>query len=113
MRDLQARLGFLVIRHSRGNVKCTPSTALDNFFDRHFAHSRFRDERPRARCIACSDGVPWLAAISSHLVTKLHHAALVGFDLCKVEGEVSVELLAEWGPITSQDRKDRITNCVG
>jgi len=26
-------------------------------------------------------GVPWLAAMSSHLVTKLHHAALIGFDL--------------------------------
>ena len=26
-------------------------------------------------------GVPWLATTSSHLVTKLHHAVLVGFDL--------------------------------
>jgi hypothetical protein len=32
MRDLQARLGFLVILHLPGNIKCTPSTALDDFF---------------------------------------------------------------------------------
>ena len=50
---------------------------------------------------------------SSHLVTKLHHAALVGFDLRQMEGDVSVELLEEWDPITNQDRQDRITNFVG
>jgi hypothetical protein len=32
MRDLEARLGFLVILHLPGNVKCIPSTALDDFF---------------------------------------------------------------------------------
>ena len=51
--------------------------------------------------------------LSSHLVTKLHHAALVGFDLRQMEGDVSVELLEEWDPITNQDRQDRITNFVG
>src|SRR5258705_4307146 len=51
--------------------------------------------------------------MSSHLVTKLHHAALVGFDLRQMEGDVSVELLEEWDPITNQDREDRITNFVG
>jgi hypothetical protein len=39
--------------------------------------------------------VPSLAAISSHLVTKLHHAALVGFDLHQMERDISVELLEE------------------
>src|SRR5439155_23489325 len=48
-----------------------------------------------------------------HLVTKLHHAALVGFDLCQMEADVSVELLEEWDPITNQDRQDRIANFVG
>jgi len=50
---------------------------------------------------------------SSHLVTKLDHAALVGFDLRQVEGDVAVELPEEWDPITNQDREDRITNFVG
>src|SRR6266511_686220 len=58
-------------------------------------------------------GVPWLATMSSHLVTKLHHAALIGFDLRQMEGDVSVELLEERYPIANQDRQDRITNFVG
>ena len=57
-------------------------------------------------------GVPWLATMS-HLVTKLHHAALIGFDLRQMEGDVSVELLEERYPIANQDRQDRITNFVG
>ncbi len=51
--------------------------------------------------------------MSSHLVTKLHHAALVGFDLREMEGDVSVEIREEWDPITNYDRHDRITNFVG
>jgi hypothetical protein len=51
--------------------------------------------------------------MSSHLVTKLHHAALIGFDLRQMEGDVSVELLEERDPIADQDRQDRITNFVG
>jgi hypothetical protein len=31
--------------------------------------------------------------MSSHLVTQLHHAALIGFDLRQMEGDVSAELL--------------------
>ncbi|KAF5408822.1 MAG: hypothetical protein Udaeo2_09870 [Candidatus Udaeobacter sp.] len=58
-------------------------------------------------------GVPWLATRSSHLVTKLDHAALIGFDLREMEGDVSVELLEERSPIANQDRQDRITNFVG
>jgi hypothetical protein len=58
-------------------------------------------------------GVPWLATMSSHLVTKLHHAALIGFDLRQMEGDVSVELLKERYPIANQDRQDRITHFVG
>ena len=37
-------------------------------------------------------GAPRLAAKSSHLVSKPHHAALVGFDLRQVKGRVSVEV---------------------
>ena len=58
-------------------------------------------------------GVRWLATMSSHLVTKLHHAALIGFDLGQMESDVSVELLEERYPIANQDRQDRITNFVG
>jgi hypothetical protein len=50
---------------------------------------------------------------SSHLVTKLHHAALIGFDLGQMEGDVSVELVEERYPIANQDRQDRITNFIG
>jgi hypothetical protein len=50
--------------------------------------------------------------MSSHLITQLDHAALVGFDLREMEGDISVELLEEWDPITNQDRQDRITNLV-
>src|SRR5437588_255791 len=53
------------------------------------------------------------ASVSSHLVTKLHRAALVGFDLRQMKGDVSVELREEWDPITNQDRQDRIPNLVG
>ena len=58
-------------------------------------------------------GVLWLATMSSHLVTKLHHAALIGFDLRQMEGDVCIELVEEWDAITDQDRQDRITNFVG
>src|ERR1019366_7123523 len=58
-------------------------------------------------------GVPGLAATSSHLVTKRHHAVLVGFDLRQMEGDVSVELVEEWDSFTDQDRHDRIANFVG
>jgi hypothetical protein len=51
--------------------------------------------------------------MSSHLVTKLHHAALVAFDLREMESDVPVELLEEWNPITNQDWQDRIANFVG
>jgi hypothetical protein len=51
--------------------------------------------------------------MSSHLGTKLHHAALVGFDLCEMEGDVSVELVEELYSITNQDRQNRIANFVG
>ena len=47
------------------------------------------------------------------MVTQRHRAALVGLDLRQVEGDVFVELLEEWDPITNQDRQDRITNFVG
>ena len=58
-------------------------------------------------------GVPWLATMSSHLVTKRHHAAFVGFDLRQMESDVSVELLEELYPIANQDWQDRIANFVG
>jgi hypothetical protein len=48
-----------------------------------------------------------------HLVTKFHHAALVGVDLRQVKGDVSVELLEEWDPITNQDWQDRMADFVG
>src|SRR5436853_3236603 len=51
--------------------------------------------------------------LSSNLVTKLHHTALVGFHVRQVEGGVSVKLLEELDPITNQDRQNRITNFVG
>ena len=51
--------------------------------------------------------------LSSHLVTKPNRAALVSFDLCQMEGDVSVDLLEELDPITNQDRQDRIANFVG
>src|SRR5258706_6215539 len=54
-----------------------------------------------------------LALSLSHLVPKPHHAALVGFDLRQMEGDVSVEPLEELDPITNQDRQDRIANFVG
>src|SRR5262249_25123620 len=53
-----------------------------------------------------------LAAKSSHFVTKLHHAALVGLDLREMEGDIAVELVEEWYPVANQDRQDRIANFV-
>ena len=50
--------------------------------------------------------------MSAHLVTKRDRAALIGFDLHQMEGDVSVELLEEWDPVTNQDRQDRITNFI-
>ena len=57
-------------------------------------------------------GIPRLA-MSPHLVTKPHHAVLIGFDLGQMEGDVSVELLKERYPIANQYGQDRITNFVG
>jgi hypothetical protein len=48
----------------------------------------------------------------SHLITKLHYAVPVGFDLRQMEGYISVELLEEWDSIANQDRQDRITYFV-
>ena len=48
----------------------------------------------------------------SHLITKLHYAVLVGFDLRQMEVYISVELLEEWDSIANQDRQDRITYFV-
>jgi len=50
-------------------------------------------------------GSSWLATMSSHLITKLHHAALIGFNLRQMEGDVSVEPLEERYPIANQDRQ--------
>jgi hypothetical protein len=52
------------------------------------------------------DRVPWRATISSHLITKAHHAALVGFDLPKMKEDIPVELLKERYPLSNQDRQD-------
>jgi hypothetical protein len=49
---------------------------------------------------------------SSRLVTKRDHAALVGFDLRQMEGNIPVELLEEGYPIANQDRQDRIMHLV-
>jgi hypothetical protein len=51
--------------------------------------------------------------LSSHLVTKLYHAALVGADLHQMEGDVSVEPSEEWDPITNHDWQDRVADFVG
>src|SRR5260221_7018059 len=51
--------------------------------------------------------------MSPHLVPKLHHTALVGFDLRQMERDVLVELLEEGDPIANQNRQDRIANLVG
>jgi hypothetical protein len=48
----------------------------------------------------------------SHLITKLHHAVLVGFDLRQMEGYISIEVFEEWDSISNQDRQDRITYFV-
>ena len=42
--------------------------------------------------------------MSSHLITQLHRAALVGFDLRKMEGDVSAELLEKRYPGFAADR---------
>jgi len=51
--------------------------------------------------------------MSSHLITKAHHAALIGFDLRQMEEDVSIELIKERYSIANQDRKDRITDLIG
>jgi hypothetical protein len=44
---------------------------------------------------------------------ELDHAALVGFDLHEMEGDVSVELPEERDSITNQDREYGVTHFVG
>src|SRR5258705_10536081 len=66
------------------------------------------------------EATPWplrapadhLSRPSSHFITKLDHAALVGFDLRQVETDVSGDLVEERDPITNQDREDRIAHFV-
>ena len=93
-------LHVLLISLKAKRAECTGS---DQTSQEYFGEGKF----------PCLGGVPWLAAISSYLVAKLHHAAPVGFDLRQMERDVSVELLEERYPITNQDRQDRITNFVG
>ena len=65
------------------------------------------------RCRLLLVGILWRATISSHLVTKTQHAALVGFDLRQMQWDVHVEILKESYPIANQDRQDRIANFIG
>src|SRR5262245_25963227 len=65
------------------------------------------------RCMLVLGGIPSFAAMSSDLITQFNHAALVGLHPREMEGDVSVEVLEEWDPITNQDRHDRIINFVG
>jgi hypothetical protein len=57
-------------------------------------------------CNGLLGGVPSLAAMPWHLVTKFNHAVLVGFDLRQMEGHVFAELLEELDPVADQDRQD-------
>ena len=54
MRDLEAWLDFLVIRHLRRNVKRTPSTALDDFF--HPPNIRWQVSRTGTRALEALSG---------------------------------------------------------
>src|SRR5690349_19514774 len=46
------------------------------------------------------------ARLASYLVTKLHHAALVGPNFGQVEGNVSVKPVEERDSVANQDRQD-------
>jgi hypothetical protein len=50
---------------------------------------------------------------SSNLVAKPHDAALKGFDLSQMEGDISVKLVGEWNPATNHDGQHRVTNFIG
>lgn len=69
-------------------------------------HFQLRPNPPAQRCA-------FHFRLSSYLVTKLHHAVPVGFDLRQMEREVSVELVEERDAFTNQDGQDRIPNFVG
>ena len=84
-----------------------PVTCRNGLTDTLRRASQLRMRRPPALRDCLGRG------LSSHLVTKRDHAALVRFDLRQVEGDVSVELLKEWDPITNQYREDRIAKFVG
>jgi hypothetical protein len=95
--NLLASPGAIIYSVTRRDGRnCAPSYAY-----------RLADEAPASLADRLS------RRLSSHLVTKLHHAVLVGFDLRQMEGDVFVEFLEELDPITNQDRQDRITNFVG
>ena len=49
----------------------------------------------------------------ANFVTKLHQAALVGFDFGEMEDDVPAQLLEKWHAVANQDWHDRITNLVG
>ena len=53
------------------------------------------------------------ATTSSHLVAQFNDAGPIGFDFREMEGDVSVEPLEEWDPVTNQDRQNRIRHFVG
>jgi len=52
------------------------------------------------------------ARSSSHLVTKSHHAALVGLDFHQMQRDVPVQLLEEGDPLANQDRQHRVSQFV-
>lgn len=102
------------------NLKAGPyifSILPIHFFCRSLLLSQARpssiEARPAAMGLDHRLGQTMIKALFSHFVTKRHHAALIGFDLCQMQGDVSVELVEEWDPLTNQDRQDRITNFVG
>src|SRR6266496_131665 len=77
MRDLQARLGFLVTLHFPGNVKCTPSTTLDNFFSpaispmAGFANSN--NDLTRKRMEPAGSGTTWTGSPKGVFAGRKHH----------------------------------------
>lgn len=53
------------------------------------------------------------SSLLPHLVAKRHHAALIGSNLEKVQGDVLVEPLEKRDSITEQNGHDRIAHFVG
>ena len=107
---------FLITNCISFRFQTTP--VLGNFGNRHtktLSSLEWRTGRKTASCeeprskkyslgyLFCQVTGRHIRQVFSHVVTKLHHATFVSFDLHQMKGDVPAEPLEKWHSVADQD----------